>query len=125
MHSSVNPRRFVGQPVLLHRCSKLDYVAAADGLRVGRISQVTDSGGKSCWLWTLTGPHCGWPVDGVPVSGTAANAVAARQLLTRSFEAWLSWALLQNGQVHWHWTEAAGPVFNFVEAAEKEPARAA
>lgn len=124
MQSTVNPRRFVGQPVLLHQGSGGDYVAVADGLRVGRIARVaTEPSSKECWLWALTGPHCGWPVEGSAVSGMAASHVAARQLVTRSFEAWLSWALTQDGPVHWHWTEAAGPAL-YTLAAPAE-ARAA
>ncbi len=71
----------------------------------------------------IDGPHCGWPPQASPLSGIAANAMAARQRLTHSFEAWLSWALLREGPVHWHWTEAAAPVF--ASAAAAAEARAA
>ena len=116
MHSSVNPRRFIGEPVLLHSATRHDFIAVADHLRVGRISRIAAEQGGESWLWTLTGPHCGWAVAGTAVSGFAANPVAARQQLTRSFEAWLGWALAQDGPVHWHWTEAAAPVFILAEA---------
>lgn len=120
MHSSVNPRRFIGRPVLLHHSSPRDISAVADGLRVGRITQI-GQGKPEGWIWALTGPHCGWSVEGTAVSGTAASAVAARQQLTRSFEAWLAWALVQDRPVHWHWTEAA-PVLVLVAAGEAQAA---
>lgn len=121
MHSSVNPRRFVGQPVLLHHLSPRDFTAVADGLRVGRVNRI-GQGKTEGWLWALTGPHCGWAVEGTPVSGIAATPVAARQQLTRSFEAWLAWALAQDGAVHWHWTEAGASLLVFTPAGEARAA---
>ena len=43
----------------------------------------------------------------VPMCGEAASLAEAKLQLRHAFDGWLSWALEQDGPVHWHWTEAA------------------
>jgi len=76
-------------------------------LRIGRISHAVDANGKTTWLWSLTGPHCdSLPAD-TKMCGEAMTLAEAKLQLRHAFDGWLRWALEQEGQVHWHWTEAA------------------
>ena len=117
MQTNVNPTRFVAQEISLCPLARGQSAVVLGGLRIGRVSHVP-GGDRITWLWSLTGPHC----DGAPTSlsmcGEAATLAEAKLRLRHSFDAWLSWALHQEGPVHWHWTEAANPR----QAGEESPA---
>jgi hypothetical protein len=107
MQTTVNARRFVGQEISLCPLSRGQSAVILGGLRIGRVSHAALGEGKSKWLWSLTGPHCGGLPEGVRMCGEAPGLAEAKQQLRHSFDCWLAWALEQDGPVHWHWTEAA------------------
>lgn len=107
MQTTVNPRRFVAQQMSLCPLSRGQSAINLGGLRIGRVSHAVTGEGKSRWLWSLTGPHCAGFPRGVRTCGEANSLAVAKQQLRQSFDVWLSWALEQDGPVHWHWTEAA------------------
>jgi hypothetical protein len=110
LQTSVNPRRFVAQEISLCPLARGQSAVTLGGLRIGRVSHAAAGEGKSRWLWSLTGPHCDSlpqriAMD-VPMCGEAATLADAKLQLRHAFDVWLSWALEQEGPVHWHWTEA-------------------
>lgn len=107
MQTTVNPRRFVAQEISLCPLSRGQSAVILGGLRIGRVSHAAAGEGKSKWLWSLTGPHCASLPHGVATCGEAPALADAKHQLRHSFDCWLSWALQQEGPVHWHWTEAA------------------
>jgi hypothetical protein len=107
LQTTVNPHRFVAQEISLCPLSRGQSAVTLGGLRIGRVSHAAAGEGKSRWLWSLTGPHCGSVPQNVAMCGEAATLADAKLQLRHAFDAWLSWALEQEGPVHWHWTEAA------------------
>lgn len=107
MQTTVNPRRFVAQEVSLCPLSRGQSAVTLGGLRIGRVSHAPAGEGKSMWLWSLTGPHCGSLPPDAKMCGEAMTLAEAKLQLRHAFDRWLSWALEQEGPVHWHWTEAA------------------
>jgi len=116
LQTMVNPARFVAQEMSLCPLSRGQSAIVLGGLRIGRVSHAPGEERLS-WLWSLTGPHCDGVPAGLPMCGEAATLADAKLQLRHSFDAWLSWALDQEGPVHWHWTEAAAPR----QAAEDSP----
>lgn len=107
MQTTVNPRRFIGQEVVLCPLSRGQSAVTLGGLRIGRVSHAPASERKTSWHWSLTGPHCEGVPEGVAMCGEAASLAEAKLQLRHAFDSWLGWALEQEGPVHWHWTEAA------------------
>lgn len=108
MQTTVNPTRFVAQEISLCPLARGQSAVVLGGLRIGRVSHAAGED-RITWLWSLTGPHCDGVPAGLPMCGEAATLSEAKLQLRHSFDAWLSWALDQDGPVHWHWTEAAAP----------------
>ncbi len=106
LQTTVNPRRFVGQEISLCPLSRGQSAVVLGGLRIGRISHAIAGEGKSTWLWSLTGPHCSGLAAAGQSCGESTNLADAKLQLRHAFDGWLSWALAQDGPVHWHWTEA-------------------
>lgn len=106
MHTMVNPQRFVAQEISLSPLSRGQSAIVLGGLRIGRVSHATSGEGKSTWLWSLTGPSCNSMPDVLRTCGEAATLAEAKLALRHAFDGWLSWALEQDGPVHWHWMEA-------------------
>lgn len=109
MHTTVNPTRFIAQEMSLCPLARGQSAVVLGGLRIGRVSHAPAGEGRLCWLWSLTGPHCSGLPPGLPMCGEAPTLAEAKLRLRHSFDAWLSWALEQEGPVRWHWTEAAAP----------------
>lgn len=109
MQTMVNPTRFVAQEISLCPLSRGQSAVVLGGLRIGRVSHAPAAEGRLSWLWSLTGPHCDGVPSGLPMCGEAATLAEAKLQLRHAFDAWLSWALDQQGPVHWHWTEATAP----------------
>jgi hypothetical protein len=109
LQTMVNPTRFVAQEISLCPLSRGQSAVVLGGLRIGRVSHAPAAEGRLSWLWSLTGPHCDGVPSGLPTCGEAATLTEAKLQLRHSFDAWLGWALDQQGPVHWHWTEATAP----------------
>ena len=107
MHTTVNPQRFQAQDIILSPVARGQSAVLLGGLRIGRISHAVSGEGKTSWLWSLTGPSCGCMPDDLGTCGEANTLAAAKLQLRHAFDTWLAWALVQDGPVHWHWTEAA------------------
>lgn len=108
MQTMVNPTRFVAQEISLCPLARGQSAVVLGGLRIGRVSHAPGED-RITWLWSLTGPHCDGVPAGLPMCGEAATLSEAKLQLRHSFDAWLGWALDQQGPVHWHWTEASAP----------------
>lgn len=106
MNTTVNPQRFLAQEITLCPLSRGQSAVALGGLRIGRVSHAITGEGRSTWLWSLTGPSCSSLPVALPMCGEAATLADAKLQLRHVFDTWLSWALEQEGPVHWHWTEA-------------------
>ena len=107
MHTTVNPRRFMGQEMVLAPLSRGQSAVLLAGFRIGRVSHVAGTAGKSSWLWSMTGPHCSAALSALPMCGETNSLANAKLELRHSFDQWLRWAVEQDGPVYWHWTEAA------------------
>lgn len=100
MHRQLDPRTFIDQPLRLRKIGDGDYRVTIRGHTAGRILKTSRGGNQQVWLWTLTGPYC--VAAGLGSSGESDRLDTAKQALRASFDAWLAWAIRQNGDVVWH-----------------------
>ena len=107
MHTTVNPQRFMAQEISLSPLARGQSAVVLGGLRIGRVSHALSGEGKTTWLWSLTGPSCSSMPEELCMCGESLTLADAKLQLRHSFDAWLSWAMAQEGPVQWHWTEAA------------------
>jgi hypothetical protein len=100
MHHRLDPSAFVGQPLHLHKIGDGDYRVTIRGHTAGRLLRTMRGGNQQVWLWTLTGPYC--VAARLGTSGESDHVVTAKLALRACFDAWLAWAIRQNGDVVWH-----------------------
>lgn len=123
LHTTINPRRFLGKEVTLSPLARGQSAVLLDGLRIGRVSHVPDPEKREVWLWTLTGPYCDSLAANVPVLGEATTLTEAKTKLRASFDIWLRSALEKDEAVRWHWLEA-GPSSPRIPELRGKPAAA-
>lgn len=99
MTQPIDPHRFVDKQLVAKAAAENDFVITVDGLAAGRIMLRPVSGGRSEWLWSITGP--GMAQAGLASSGTAESLQEARQGFRKAFDRWLAWALQHDGRVWW------------------------
>lgn len=100
MHYRFDPHIFVDQPMYLARGGETDFRVMVAGHTAGRIFATLRSGRRHVWLWTVTGPYLqGAQLNG---SGDAEDLPDAKAAFRSTFDAWLSWAIRQNGPITWH-----------------------
>ena len=100
MHYRFDPRTFIDQPMHLARSADNDFRVMVAGHTAGRIFTTHRSGSRHVWLWTVTGPYLpGAQLNG---RGDAEDLPEAKAAFRSTFDAWLSWAIRQNGPVAWH-----------------------
>lgn len=100
---NLDPRQFASKPLLLIETtseSSVDYSVRCAGYLVGRILRSDLSGGTESWLWTVTGPYL--PEELRPSDGREGDLGGAKAAFRAKFDAWLQWALEQDGPVPWH-----------------------
>ena len=96
----VSPSRFAGKPMTLRALADADYAVEIDGLTAGRMLRTERAARRIAWLWTITGPYCGYA--SVATSGDVEDLQSARTALRSTFDGWLAWAMMQPGPVAWH-----------------------
>lgn len=108
--STIHPRQFDGQPLLLKTTydgAENDFAVHCAGHAVGRIMRSDLSGAVESWLWTITGPYI--PPALQPSQGRESTLADAKAAFRSKFDAWLTWALEHAGPVPWHSPRAAQP----------------
>lgn len=100
MTLTIEPGRFVGQPLIMRRAAENDFTVMVDGLRAGRIMLREVANGRLHWFWTVTGP--GLVQANINSSGEADTLDDAKAAFRDRFDAWLSWAIKADVAVYWH-----------------------
>ena len=100
MHYRFEPHIFIDQPMHLARSAEDDFRVMVAGHTAGRIFATLRGSGRHVWLWTVTGPYL--PGARLNGSGDADDLPGAKSAFRAIFDAWLHWAIRQNGEVIWH-----------------------
>ncbi|WP_373504720.1 hypothetical protein [Aestuariivirga sp.] len=100
MPQYIDPRRFVGKPMLLKTVADGDSSVMIDGKRAGRILHQVRSGQRQIWFWTMTGPFV--VSAGLESSGEVESLEEAKAAIRTAFDVWLKWALEEEKPVVWH-----------------------
>lgn len=100
MPLTIEPARFISQPLVTKAIAENDYSVLCDGLLAGRIMLRPVANGASHWFWTITGPSL--VQANLSSSGQADSLDAARKAFRERFDLWLAWALAANVAVYWH-----------------------
>lgn len=95
----IEPHRFVGQALVPKVIGRDDYSVGVDGLVAGRIMLRPAAFGTSRWFWSITGPAL--VQAELPSSGEADSLEDARVAFREMYDRWLTWAVAQEGKVHW------------------------
>lgn len=95
----VNPNEILHQPLVVHERVQGEFWLIVSGLEVGRLSKLRSNGGKSFWLWWLTGPvnenvKC-------RTFGDGDSLPQAKAALALSLAEFVKVAISENCSLHW------------------------
>lgn len=105
MTLQVDPRRFLGKPMMMKELAEGDYLVYADGMVVGWI-MCSRPGGQGIWHWTMTGPNCASAA--IATRGECSGADDALKQITAAFQSWLDSAVRDGRPVLWQ-SRRTGP----------------